>query len=241
MKGIETCQVMHERIHNNTSLQCPFPFEGNWNFPPQWYHHWCHRSVPYNVLSRLKGIETLRQTAAQHHLLSLTMSFPVWRELKPKPRPKCQQGLVPLASYNVLSRLKGIETNVNATSPQTRTVNLQCPFPFEGNWNPLAPIGCDHLGLTMSFPVWRELKRNLSNLACSAGFLTYNVLSRLKGIETLQCRPLRCVGDTYNVLSRLKGIETNAVFAGDECGVMPYNVLSRLKGIETKLPRSIQA
>ena len=87
------------------TLQCPFPFEGNWN----WIG--CKDGVtvaiPYNVLSRLKGIETLVAAVGVVAVVgSLTMSFPVWRELK---RRWCLCGW--------------------------RLCRLQCPFPFEGNWN----------------------------------------------------------------------------------------------------------
>ena len=37
-------------------LQCPFPFEGNWNFNRIGFDD--QRRIAYNVLSRLKGIET---------------------------------------------------------------------------------------------------------------------------------------------------------------------------------------
>ena len=63
-------------------------------------------------------------------------------------------------AYNVLSRLKGIETKNVIDNRDTR-FNLQCPFPFEGN-------------------------RNLEGgfMSKVVDIYSYNVLSRLKGIET---------------------------------------------------------
>ena len=63
--------------------------------------------------------------------------------------------------------------------------------------------------------------------------LSYNVLSRLKGIETLY-RPRHVCWrmPAYNVLSRLKGIET-LLYVHTYNNLSTYNVLSRLKGIET--------
>ena len=87
-------------------LQCPFPFEGNWNQPQKVYI----------------GVR--------------------------------------ISSYNVLSRLKGIETPIIMDSTDGPAFNLQCPFPFEGNWNLFQQI----LGIPLPH--------------------SYNVLSRLKGIET---------------------------------------------------------
>ena len=115
-----------------TLLQCPFPFEGNWN--TCYHHHILNLDSSYNVLSRLKGIETQITRIVCVLRFLLTMSFPVWRELKPPPIAR----FLPRSrwAYNVLSRLKGIET-------------------FETSRASVAASA----SLTMSFPVWRELKR----------------------------------------------------------------------------------
>ena len=169
-------------------LQCPFPFEGNWNaFSADTP---LIRVITYNVLSRLKGIETKR------------CSHRRFRRFWP---------------YNVLSRLKGIETlrSIGGCRLYVLTICLQCPFPFEGNWNGAAaarwsPVAVQHL--TMSFPVWRELKLEGGGplrRCCSNPQKTYNVLSRLKGIETFPPKSdFQAIRLSYNVLSRLKGIET---------------------------------
>ena len=164
------------------NLQCPFPFEGNWN--PFWVR--CvdlFADLAYNVLSRLKGIETCHRRIiyiSLHIILQcpfpfegnwnnavpvcvascrfmLTMSFPVWRELK----------------HHSLDELNGMYER------------LQCPFPFEGNWNEssLEEVWIGFSTLTMSFPVWRELKL-LAFGTFAERISPYNVLSRLKGIET---------------------------------------------------------
>ena len=58
-----------------------FPFEGNWNptttvFPPFF-------PIRSDMLSRLKGIETIRkQVPMQPHSKLVQICFPVWRELK---------------------------------------------------------------------------------------------------------------------------------------------------------------
>ena len=116
---------------------------------------------------------------------SLTMSFPVWRELK----LSCSS-IVPspfISAYNVLSRLKGIETRPMQGTWWSLEWFLQCPFPFEGNWNLMSYENGAWISvrvLTMSFPVWRELKlgRSVRGFLCVSR--PYNVLSRLKGIET---------------------------------------------------------
>ena len=125
------------------------------------------------------------------------MSFPVWRELK-------QNCSVLLLRLNALTM----------SFPVWRELKPRTRVPSKG----------DVRRLTMSFPVWRELKhithdREMRHYRC-----TYNVLSRLKGIETswphwfLFSYPI-----TYNVLSRLKGIET---FTGSESLVFVDQLLT---------------
>ena len=113
--------------------------------------------IACNVLSRLKGIET-HGSGKDLPSFPLAMSFPVWRELK-------------LCFANCCLSISRV---------------LQCPFPFEGNWNQ-------------------------SLLALRVSLAPCNVLSRLKGIETFLL-PLRSISLDWpfacNVLSRLKGIET---------------------------------
>ena len=112
-------------------LQCPFPFEGNWNNFP-WSTVW-------------------------PDIIRLTMSFPVWRELKLYRLARvCWEALLTM-SFPVWRELK---LSIEEESQKMRGITLQCPFPFEGNWNSLRLFSrvrsC--LALTMSFPVWRELK-----------------------------------------------------------------------------------
>ena len=180
LKGIETL-VESNSESQLRYLQCPFPFEGNWN--PTFMNGWLWVSRTYNVLSRLKGIET--QLWFPFHLclrFLLTMSFPVWRELKHfcSAIRSCSLS----SPYNVLSRLKGIETSSSSSCCLSWGFILQCPFPFEGNWN------------KNFLTEWTKIT------------LTYNVLSRLKGIETAIGSATSGDPLSYNVLSRLKGIET---------------------------------
>ena len=88
------------------------------------------------------------------------MSFPVWREWKHKWQLRPNEEFP--EAYNVLSRLKGMETSRIMTTTTVFCIILQCPFPFEGNGN----IKCiEHAFLNRVAP--------------------YNVLSRLKGMETI--------------------------------------------------------
>ena len=116
------------------------------------------------------------------------MCFPVWRELK----LLAYQGLSPPSwqSLNVLSRLKGIETN----NKKKLTVFLllvlfKCAFPFEGNWNVKAAVNSvrKRVKFKCAFPF--EGNWNCQNPLHGAGVVRLNVLSRLKGIET---RPSLC-------------------------------------------------
>ena len=194
---------------HNVLFRCTFPFEGNWNFfgaglttqeldvlsmhfpvwrelKLRWKVFYSEVStLPFDALSRLKGIETDKRTRTQNvdmhfrctfpfegnwnddvsnfvtRLSTLSMHFPVWRELKPKVR--------------VYRRLR----------PAKRS-ELSMHFPV---WRELkrrlhtAPTL--HISLSMHFPVWRELK-----LIIPVAYrifddkVTFDALSRLKGIET---------------------------------------------------------
>ena len=189
-------------------------------------------SVSYNVLSRLKGIETsLSSWRELHWKLYLTMSFPVWRELK----PTVEVHLIVLFHY--LQCPFPFEGNWNSvgSAPSITSLNLQCPFPFEGNWNTLwFRIIISLNDLQCPFPFEGNWNREIiyyqgcvcHALQCPFPFEgNWNTLPRHSGYS---CHL------TYNVLSRLKGIETILpLHLQSFCGDMPYNVLSRLKGIET--------
>ena len=171
----------------------------------------------------------------------LTMSFPVWRELKLFWVACCS----PLSRnpYNVLSRLKGIETLTISWFDGRNNIHLTMSFPV---WRESKRFFSRNLKfgltfLTMSFPVWRESKHGLGSNSLQ-NTTPYNVLSRLKGIETIRGLPERalCRVISYNVLSRLKGIET-ALFKewpSAFCFAITCDTLSRLKGIETQFPVS---
>ena len=135
-------------------LQCPFPFEGNGNLNKFGSH-----SIPICLQCPFpfEGNGNCTPSTPSNTKWWLTMSFPVWREWKPihiSPRMMSDD------AYNVLSRLKGIETQHPRWRPRVASLSLQCPFPFEGNGNILMIPTTD----------------NFSG--------AYNVLSRLKGMET---------------------------------------------------------
>ena len=132
--------------------------------------------------------------------------YPVWRELKPFPISWRWRKLS-LCS-ELLSRLKGIETIKNGVTTFSRTLHrFGTTIPFEGNWNKvLSVISTAKPKVRNYYPVWRELK---PRLPLTIGWLNSSeLLSRLKGIETLIAGdflfPTRC----SELLSRLKGIET---------------------------------
>ena len=88
----------------------------------------------------------------------------------------------------MLSRLKGIET-IGATTAEPSSICLWIWFPVWRELKPLLGADIDHIViLWIWFPVWRELKlmrwRHL--FACPIAF-TLDMVSRLKGIETVSC------------------------------------------------------
>ena len=156
LKGIETWPSPRVLSDLRFHLQCPFPFEGNRNCPSRLRKdcYWRKLAMSFPVWRELKPIIPFIILISPY---PLAMSFPVWRELK-------LNYLLPplitlLATCNVLSRLKGIETSFG-TFITWYIKRLQCPFPFEGNWN------CNRARVSVYF--------------CAS----CNVLSRLKGIET---------------------------------------------------------
>ena len=172
-----------------------------------------NNKITLDILSRLKGIETglqIRQWPREH--CPLWIYFPVWRELKQVQYLGVASDLQ--LTLDILSRLKGIETNTYRS-----------------------PKGVFIHSLWIYFPVWRELK-----LAVQASHYpslsTLDILSRLKGIETSYKSRRRFDARALDILSRLKGIETkNAPIYREttirDLGGIPLDILSRLKGIET--------
>ena len=137
-----------------------------------------------NVLSRLKGIETLSLLTGVHSQNRLlAMSFPVWRELKLCCYNSKPQFFFPC---NVLSRLKGIETLVMSSVFSFSFLVLAMSFPVwrELKLNFSYEVELGGIELAMSFPVWRELKLKDAQLHYLTTIFPCNVLSRLKGIET---------------------------------------------------------
>ena len=86
-------------------------------------------------------------------------------------------------------------------------------FPFEGNWNVIVSrLGsCRGVIVRKGFPVWRELKHGVKNSNRYFFLKCPQVVSRLKGIETL-IHDTKQTDTRYcpQVVSRLKGIETFA-------------------------------
>ena len=154
----------------------------------------------------------------------------------------------------MLSRLKGIETNLSGSVQSVQCVWICFPV-----WRELKLISGGSTTLTVEvwicFPVWRELKRYLDVLIfCVVGFgyafpfegnwnkcfdhlrtsssYGLDMLSRLKGIETITRPGQRLGWRGLDMLSRLKGIETWCRGSCCRCR-SSLDMLSRLKGIET--------
>ena len=110
-----------------------------------------------NVLSRLKGIETLSVFCMSH----IGLSCNVLSRLKGIETISKLSIALLSPTCNVLSRLKGIETNPSVSISTKSSASLRCAFPFEGNRNFMLSL-CIYNGLgrslAMCFPVWRELK-----------------------------------------------------------------------------------
>ena len=148
-------------ISFTNGLQCPFPFEGNWNTSTSTTNS---NIFSCNVLSRLKGIETLMVRIRCNKTTQLAMSFPVWRELK-------LTSDAPLGfrmkSCNVLSRLKGIETFLEGINTTKEELAMSFPVWRELKPSTLKPRGGLSRVLAMSFPVWRELKHYMHSKVSS--------------------------------------------------------------------------
>ena len=158
-----------------------FPFEGNWNSDHGF-------RIP--------------------HAGCLWICFPVWRELKREGgkyenEKNCDFGYAfPFeGNWNLIS------SNLSSASNFTfgyafpfegnwnfqPYISLHSPvcfgyaFPFEGNWNVLhgVPVASVYQTLWICFPVWRELKLHTSHNLLNWTFKALDMLSRLKGIETL--------------------------------------------------------
>ena len=167
------------------------------------------------------------------------MSFPVWRELKHEPLMAIHALVRLTMSFPVWRELK--QGSIHHNREWLCSMSLQCPFPFEGNWNCSYCIRyCDSLIGLLQCPFPFEGNWNIT---CRF-YRTF-----IRHID-LQCPfPFegnwnRCLptfffsitlDTTYNVLSRLKGIETWSMDSWNASLFLTYNVLSRLKGIETNL------
>ena len=157
--------------------------------------------------------------------------FPVWRELK---------------LGKVISKLWSLFSKFGTT------------FPFEGNWNNLfIAFSIVSRFVRNYFPVWRELKPKIANtqiipsitfgttfpfegnwnflfatLGTKISFPRSELLSRLKGIETLQDwlqnNHLQKFGTTFPFEGNW-----NITLYKDYFLMISSELLSRLKGIET--------
>ena len=117
----------------------------------------------------------------------------------------------PFKSLDILSRLKGIETMSPFFSNSPDSAIFGYTFPFEGNWNLASqynntPIN-NSFGYTFPFEGnWNFCPRILLGVKLP---VTLDILSRLKGIETCHLELRRSIGIPLDILSRLKGIETH--------------------------------
>ena len=142
----------------------------------------CGLVFTFDVLSRLKGIETLFLFL---FLFLLPSCLNVPSRLKGmetilffgssvRPDSSC---------LNVPSRLKGMETSRRFAITARDLGFFRCAFPFEGNRN------------------------NISAKLCTS-YPPFDALSRLKGMETTEPSQSQAWCDTFDALSRLKSIET---------------------------------
>ena len=138
-----------------------------------------------DMLSRLKGMETCYYDSLHNSHLILWICFPVWREWKQSSVAGAGGGAVHVFGYafpfegngntntniwiigvchtlDMLSRLKGIETYLEMLAGDV-FINF----------------------LWICFPVWREWKRESESFPSSCHKETLDMLSRLKGIETI--------------------------------------------------------
>ena len=142
-----------------------------------------------DMLSRLKGIETWRNRESFLIEVVLWICFPVWRELK-----LCFEFMVKNRGTN-FGYAFPFEGNWNVAPLGDRQEVAQTfgyAFPFEGNWNSRSPI----FGWS---PFWYfgyafPFEGNWNLLSVMRPYQHYqqslDMLSRLKGIETLWCSHL---------------------------------------------------
>ena len=207
LKGIETTNP-HQPVGSFFNFGYGFPFEGNWNSVRWRYIIRCNLFlwICFPVWRELKP----EICAIVDNEVILWIWFPVWRELKHFVHPPVGREL--REALDMLSRLKGIETWVHGPVSSLSAMSLDMvsrlkgietllrlfcililhwcfgyAFPFEGNWNSAPPFWFSALAL-----------------------LALDMLSRLKGIETLVIKGLFIFLfiNTLDMLSRLKGIET---------------------------------
>ena len=162
------------------------------------------------MLSRLKGIET-RSDCRQRcwPWYRLWICFPVWRELKQALED--HYSLRKSSTLDMLSRLKGIETSGKLLD------------------------GTGIRRLWICFPVWRELKpRFCGYFVNEVDDRTLDMLSRLKGIETLSNFFCHHSCDRYfGYAFPFEGNWNFFIAATNSSLSIALDMLSRLKGIET--------
>ena len=192
-----------------------FPFEGNWNSTSNFCSPNAFKT-PLDPLSRLKGIETVLLMPTALRRVLLWIRFPVWRELKryiiavsgnikevlwirfPVWRELKHykfNAIVNLERFalSLLSRLKGIETWSLGSVRRNRESFFVSAFPFEGNWNSPGSNTCcgNRIRFCICVPVWRELKLCFP-MSTRNKRGTFDLLSRLKGIETSEHQSVLC-------------------------------------------------
>ena len=137
-----------------------FPFEGNWN--------------------EIDGSIWIIPEAP------LWIRFPVWRELKHNAnRVECNIGGLTFGYAFPFEGNWNFLKISNFTKLEAEYFGYA--FPFEWNWNNLPGNWLISFGLWLwiCFPVWRELKQKLEYNHHKFYPLTLDMLSRLKGIETV--------------------------------------------------------
>ena len=156
LKGIETI-LFFLQYSISSAFVYAFPFEGNWNKYPDISANTSSIDFVYGFPFEGNWNEWFKSPTSKVDETLLCICFPVWRELKPWHLQPL--GYLSRGALYMLSRLKGIETQLQSRISGLVDDYFVYAFPFEGNWNfEGVPKLTSALTLCICFPVWRELK-----------------------------------------------------------------------------------
>ena len=191
--------------------------------------------ITLDMLSRLKGMETVASVAVTDNIFDFGYAFPFEGNGN-----LCQCGdRLKSQTLDMLSRLKGMETQFHKLSgagSSSEPHYFGYAFPVEGNGNTISKVAIvppSYVVLWICFPVWREWKRRIDHhrLVLTK---TLDMLSRLKGIEThshILLHGDRCIfGYAFPFEGNWNPMRKKRHSWSNRC---PLDMLSRLKGMET--------